>query len=75
MNIKKISRTVMSMRGMTNKNVADECGYSTASGFSNILSRGNGMRVDSLIKILTVLDCEVVVRTNNCSDEWKIEEE
>ena len=64
----------MTMRGMTNQTLAEKCGYATASGFSNLLARENGMRIDNLVKVLDALDCEVVIRSKTDSDnEWKIE--
>ena len=73
MSIKKIIRIIMTMKGMTNQTLAKKCGYATASGISNILSRGSGMRIDSLLKIVDALDCEVVIKSKNSSEEWKIE--
>ena len=63
----------MTMRGMTNQTLAEKCGYSTASGFSNLLARENGMRIDNLIKVLEAMDCELVIREKNKSQEWIIE--
>ncbi len=64
-------KEIMKQRGFTNASLAEKCGYSTASGVSTKLSRSKGMRVDTLIKFLSAMDCELVIRSKlTDKSEW-----
>jgi len=67
----KIVKDIMKLRGFSNQSLATKLGKSTASAVSNPLSRENGMRIDTLMKMVEAMDCEVVVRsTLGDKSEW-----
>lgn len=70
MNSKSIVKDIMKMRGMTNATLAEKLGYATASAVSERLRGKQDMRVDTLIKFLEAMDCEVVIRSK-LSDKSK----
>ena len=70
---REIINEIMRKRNFTYATLSDKCGYSTASGISNKLSRPNGMRLDTFLKMLNALDCELVIRSKlTDKSEWKI---
>ena len=74
MTLKKIIRIIMISKELSNQTLAEKCGYATASGVSNVINRDNGMRVESLLKMLEVMDCELVVRSKtDRTQEWTID--
>ncbi len=67
----QIVREIMKLRGFSNNSLATKLGKSTASAVSNPLSRENGMRIDTLMEMITAMDCEIVVRsTLKDKSEW-----
>ena len=71
MNSKKIVREVMTMRGHTYESLAKKLGFKNPSSVSERLRGTTEMRVDTLIKLLASMDCEVVVRsTTKDKKEW-----
>lgn len=67
----EIVKEIMKLRGFSNQSLATKLGKSTASAVSNPLSRENGMRIDTLIEMVEVMDCEVIVRsTLKDKSEW-----
>lgn len=73
MGINETVRDIMNLRGFTNATLAEKCGYTTPSGVSTKLARANGMRVDTLMKFLEAMDCELVVRSKlTDKNEWKL---
>ena len=63
MNGKQIVANIMKMRGYTNAALASKLEYPTVSGVSERLRGKQDMRVDTLVKFLEAMDCEVVVKS------------
>lgn len=59
----EIVKEIMKLRGFSNQSLASKLGKSTASAVSNPLSREKGMRVDTLLEMVSAMDCEIVVRS------------
>lgn len=59
----EIVKEIMKLRGFSNQSLASKLGKSTASAISNPLSREKGMRVDTLLEMVSAMDCEIVVRS------------
>lgn len=59
----EIVKEIMKLRGYSNQSLASKLGKSTASAVSNPLSREKGMRVDTLLEMVSAMDCEIVVRS------------
>jgi transcriptional regulator with XRE-family HTH domain len=75
MNGKQIVAEVMNIRGWSQKKLADKLGYSTVTGVANRLNgkTTKDMTVDTLVKFLSLMECEVVVRsTTKDKKEWVI---
>lgn len=74
MNAKQIVSEVMKKRGFTNKALSEKLKYPTPSGVSERLRGKQDMRVDTLVKFLEAMDCEVIIKSK-LSDrtEWIIE--
>ena len=73
MNIETIIKEIISKKGYTQKSLANKLGFEHASGVSEKLRRKGGMRLDTFVKILNAMDCEVVIRSKTNRDEWKID--
>ena len=70
---REIINEIMRKRNFTYATLSEKCGYSTASGISNKLSRPNGMRLDMFLKMLNALDCELVISSKLIDKtQWKI---
>ena len=54
---------VMKSRGMSSPVLAKKLGYATASGVTERLYAKQDIRVDTLVKFLEALDCEVVIKS------------
>ncbi len=63
MNSKKIVRDIMKQRGHTYETLAKKVGFSKPSGVSERLRGATEMRVDTLVKLLTAMDCELIIRS------------
>lgn len=75
MNSKQIVSAVMNMRGWSQKKLAEKLGYATVTGVSNRLNGKNvkDLNVNTLVKFLSLMECEVVVRsTTKDKTEWLI---
>ena len=75
MNSKQIVAEVMNLRGWSQKKLAEKLGYATVTGVANRLNAKNtkDLNVDTLVKFLSLMECEVVVRsTTKEKQEWKI---
>ena len=57
----EIVKEIMKLRGYSNQSLASKLGKSTASAVSNPLSREKGMRVDTLLEMVSAMDCGIVV--------------
>lgn len=71
---KQVVREVMTLRGWSQKKLAEEAGFKSQSNITGILNNNqNGIRVDNLFKMLNAMGCEIVVRDKMGSNkEWKI---
>lgn len=79
MNAKNTVKEIMRVRGHNHRTLAAKLGYVTQngdvlpSGVSNRLSGAQEMRVDTLVKFLEELDCELVIKSRTADkQEWKI---
>lgn len=74
MNSREIIYAAIKTRGYTQSLLAEKAGYKTTSTINDMLARNkNGMRVDNFIKLLEIMDFEVVVRSKTKSgEEWKV---
>lgn len=75
MNAKQIVAEVMSLRGWSQKKLAEKLGYSTVTGVANRLNGKNtkDMTVNTLVKFLSLMECEVVIRsTTKDKTEWVV---
>lgn len=73
MSIEKIIKDVMAKRGYTQKFLAEKLGFSTTSGVSEKLRRKEGMRINTFVRFLNAMECDVVVKSRTSNDEWKID--
>ena len=79
MNAKNTVKEIMKARGHNNRTLAAKLGYVTKngdvlpSGVSERLRGAQEMRVDTLVKFLAELDCELVIKSTTADkQEWKI---
>ena len=75
MNSKQIVADVMEMRGVSQKMLAEKLGYATVTGVANRLNGKStkDMNVSTLVQFLSLMDCEVVVRSRTKDKkEWVI---
>lgn len=75
MNSKQVVAEVMDMRGVSQKMLAEKLGYATVTGVSNRLNGKStkDMNVSTLVQFLSLMDCEVVVRSRTKDKkEWII---
>lgn len=76
MNGKKTVVEVMKARGFTLELLSKKLGYKTVSGVSERLRGAQDMRVDTLVKFLEQMDCELIIRsTTKDKLEWKVDAE
>lgn len=74
MNAKQIVSEVMKKRGFTNSALAEKLNYPTPSGVSERLRGKQDMRVDTLVKFLEAMDCEVIVKSKlSDKEQWVID--
>lgn len=67
---------IMKLRGYTYARLAEKLGYKTASGVSERLRGTKDLRVDTMVKFLEQMDCELIIRsTTKDKMEWKVEVE
>lgn len=75
MNSKQIVAEVMDMRGWSQTKFAEKLGYATVTGVANRLNDKSikDMNVNTLVKFLSIMDCDVVVRSRTKDKkEWII---
>lgn len=74
MDEKKLLEEIMAVRGHNRSSLAEKLGYATPSGVTERLRGKQAMRIDTFVKMLEALDCELVVRSALPKDkqEWKI---
>ncbi len=76
MNEKDVVREVMKMRGWSQSTLAEESGFKSQSNITGLLNNNrNGIRIDNLVRMLSAMGCEIVVRDKMGSGkEWVVEE-
>ena len=79
MNSKNTVKEIMKIRNHNYRTLAEKLGYVTqngdtlASGVSERLRGTQEMRVDTLVKFLEALDCELVIKSKTADkQEWTI---
>ena len=73
MNSKKIVRAIMKKRGHTYESLANKLGYEKPNRVSERLRNDGEMRVDTLIRFLTEMDCELVIKSKlQDKEEWVV---
>lgn len=80
MNAKNTVKEIMKLRGHNNRTLAEKLGYVNQdgdvlpTGVANRLSSGaQEMRVDTLVKFLAELDCELIIKSKTADKrEWSI---
>ena len=73
MNSKKIVREVMKLRGHTYESLANKLGYDKPNCVSERLRGATEMRVDTLLKLLWEMDCELVIKSKlQDKSEWVV---
>ena len=79
MNSKDTVKEIMKARGHNYRTLAEKLGYTNqkgealASGVSERLRGTQEMRVDTLVKFLEALDCELVIKSKTADrQEWTI---
>jgi len=73
MNVQDLIKTILGVRGYTQAYFAEKLGYSTTSGVAEKLRRKEGMRVNTFLKFVDALECDVVIKSRTSNDEWKVE--
>lgn len=69
--ISETIREVIKAKGFTHSLLAEKLGYKYPSGVTTKLQRANGLRVDTLVKFLEAMDCELVIRSKTTDkSEW-----
>lgn len=62
---------VMKTLNINQTTLGEMAGYKSKSAITEILNR-RGMKIDILLKLLTAMDCELVVRHPDSGKEWSI---
>lgn len=75
MNEKEIVREVMGIRKWSQSDLAREAGFKSQSNITGLLNNNkNGIRIDNLVRMLSAMGCEVIVRDKmGTGREWKVE--
>lgn len=73
MNSKKIVREIMKLRGHTFESLAKKMGFEKPNRVSERLRGATEMRVDTLVKMLSEMDCKLVIRSElQDKSEWVV---
>lgn len=71
MNTTELLRSAMQSREMSQTQLAKQCGLSGQSAVGNALARKHGVRVDTLISLLSAMGYEITVRDSmNKQIKW-----
>ncbi len=75
MNEKEIIKIIIMEIGWTQELLAKNMGFSTQSAVGNRLRDKNGMRVDSLVRMLDAMGFELIIRSKsrNNKSSWIID--
>lgn len=60
-NSKDLIRAAMAVQGITQEELAKKMGYKYRSGISNIICGNDDVMVNTLVRIMKELDCDVVI--------------
>ena len=75
MKAKEIIKKAMSADKITQKELAQALGLKSQQAIGNMLTRENGLLLESFLKTLDVMGYEVVVRKKlGESEEWKVDQ-
>lgn len=73
MDLQSILKALINARGYTYKIVGEKIGGKTTQAISDRLNKRSSMSVDTLLKFLDILGCELVIRDKNeKKDVWVI---
>jgi transcriptional regulator with XRE-family HTH domain len=66
----------MEIRGWSQSELAKEAGYKSQSNITGLLNNNkNGIRMDNVVRLLTAMGCEIIVRDKmGTKKEWVISE-
>lgn len=76
MTAQEVIREVMNLRGWSQQKLAEEAEFKYQSNVSNILnSNAKGVRMDNLLRLLTPMGCEIIIRDKMGSKkEWVVDD-
>lgn len=71
---REVVKDIMAMRGWSQSKLAEEVGGWKQTNITGLLNNTkNGMRIDNLLKMVSALGCDLIVRDKMGSGrEWKI---
>lgn len=73
MDLQSILKALINAKGLTYKVVGDLLGGKSIQSVSDQLNKKSSMSVNTLLRFLTILDCELAVRSkNDKKDVWVI---
>ena len=73
MTSKDVIRDIMKSRCYTQQTLSEKLGYTSQSAIAARLKGATEMRVDTLVKMLEAMDCELVVKSKlKDKKEWRI---
>lgn len=72
---KETIRQIMQIKGWSQPKLAKEAGFKSQSNITGLLNNNkNGIRIDNLYKMLSAMDCEIVIRDKtDRKQEWIID--
>lgn len=73
MDHKEAIRMAMKKRKMTLQKLADAVGYNGTGSVGMALRRENGIRTDTLVKLLNAMNYSVVIKDNESGEEWLLD--
>ena len=76
MNAGQLIREIMKNKGFSGAALSQKMGFSLPTYVINKISRGNSMRVDSLLEMLEAMDCEVIIKNKiGKKEQWVLTRE
>ena len=74
MNEADIIKAMLKIKKMSQEDLAREAGYVSQSNITGILNRSKkGIRADNLCKMLTAMNCELVIRDKDSGTEFIVD--
>lgn len=71
MNEKEVLIAVMKFLNMNQTTLGEKAGYKSKSAITEIMNR-RGMKLEILLKLLSAMDCELIVKHPSSGQEWEI---